>query len=72
MNTSDAHGSSFLGGNWTTDFVIHIYNHEDDVPSQLLPQSLCGKSCTWAHDRPIVQIVGTNEPNNAQQAKQGA
>ena len=28
---------------------IHICNHENSVPSRL-PQFLCDKSCTWAHD----------------------
>ena len=27
-----------------------MYNHENDVPSRLSPQWLCGNSCTWAHD----------------------
>ena len=26
------------------------YNHENNVPSRLSPQWLCGNSCTWAHD----------------------
>ena len=25
-------------------------NHENNVPSRLSPQWLCGNSCTWAHD----------------------
>ena len=24
--------------------------HENNVPSRLSPQWLCGNSCTWAHD----------------------
>ena len=33
--------------------IIYIYicNHENNVPSRLSPQWLCGNSCTWAHDR---------------------
>ena len=30
--------------------IIYIYNHENNVPSRLSPQWLCGSSCTWAHD----------------------
>ena len=41
------------------------------MPSQLSSQWLCGNSCTWAHDVPS-HIGGTNEPKNAEQAKQGA
>ena len=29
---------------------IYIYYHENNVPFRLLPQCLCGNSCTWAHD----------------------
>ena len=29
--------------------------------SQLLPQWLCGNSCTWEHDVQL-HIAGTNEP----------
>ena len=29
---------------------MYIYNHENNVPSRLSPQWLCGNSCTWAHD----------------------
>ena len=29
---------------------IYICNHENNVPSRLSPQWLCGNSCTWAHD----------------------
>ena len=29
---------------------IYIYNHENNMPSRLSPQWLCGNSCTWAHD----------------------
>ena len=28
---------------------IYICNHENNVPSRLSPQWLCGNSCTWAH-----------------------
>ena len=38
------------------------YNHENNVvPSRLLPQWLCGNSCTWAHDVRL-HTAGTNEP----------
>ena len=49
----------------------HIFYHENNVPSRLLPQWLCGNSCTWAHEVRL-HIAGTNEPKSAQQAKQGA
>ena len=29
---------------------IYICNHENNVPSLLSPQWLCGNSCTWALD----------------------
>ena len=29
---------------------IYVCNHENNVPSRLSPQWLCGNSCTWAHD----------------------
>ena len=29
---------------------IYICYHENNVPSRLSPQWLCGNSCTWAHD----------------------
>ena len=50
---------------------IYICNHENNVPSRLSPQWLCGNSCTWAHDVRF-HIAGTNEPKSPQQAKQGA
>ena len=31
-------------------YYIHICYHENNVPSPLSPQWLCGNSCTWAHD----------------------
>ena len=46
---------------------IYICNHENNVPSRLSPQWLCGNSCTWAHDVRF-HIAGTNEPKSAQQA----
>ena len=52
-------------------YIIYICNHEDNVLSRLSPQRLCGNSCTWEHDIRL-HIAGTNEPKNAQQAKQGA
>ena len=53
--------------------IIYMYicNHETNVPSQLSPQWLCGKLCTWTHDARL-HIAGANEPKIAQQAKQGA
>ena len=30
--------------------MYYICNHENNVPSRLSPQWLCGNSCTWAHD----------------------
>ena len=41
------------------------------MPSQLSPQWFCGNSRTWAHDVWLL-ITVTNEPKNAQQARQGA
>ena len=41
------------------------------MPSGLLPQWLCGNSCTWAHEVRL-HIAGTNKPKSAQQVKQGA
>ena len=29
---------------------MYVCNHENNVPSRLSPQWLCGNSCTWAHD----------------------
>ena len=29
--------------------IIYMYNHENNVPSQLSSQWLCGKSYTWKH-----------------------
>ena len=46
-------------------------NHENNVPSWLSPQWVCGNSCTWAHDVRL-HIASTNEPKSAQHAKQGA
>ena len=51
--------------------MLYIYNHENNVPSELSPQWLYGNSYTWAHDVRL-HIAGTNEPKSAQQAKQGA
>ena len=31
-------------------WVQYVCNHENNVPSRLSPQWLCGNSCTWAHD----------------------
>ena len=53
------------------DSKFYAEFHENNVPSRLSPQWLCGNSCTWAHDVPS-HIAVTNEPKIAQQAKQGA
>ena len=45
-------------------------NDENNVPSRLSSQWLCGNSFTWAHDVRL-RIAGTNKPKSAQQAKQG-
>ena len=50
---------------------IYICYHENNAPSQLSPQWLCGNSCTGAHDVRL-HTAGTNEPRSAQQTKQGA
>ena len=49
--------------------VIYIFSHENNVPSRLSPQWLCGNSCTWAHDVQL-HIAGTNELKSAQKAKE--
>ena len=49
----------------------NICYNENNVPSRLSPQWLCGNSCTWAHDVRL-HIAGTNELKSAQKAKQGA
>ena len=49
----------------------NICYHEKNMPSRLSPQWLCRNSCTWAHDVRL-HIARTNEPNSAQQARQGA
>ena len=36
---------------------MYICNHENNVPSRLSPQSLCGNSFTWAHDVWFVHYV---------------
>ena len=38
--------SNLTEARWASD----ICNHENNVPSRLSPQCLCGNSCTWAHD----------------------
>ena len=40
---------------------VYICNHENNLPSRLPPQWLCGNSYTTAHDIQL-HIVGTNEP----------
>ena len=42
-----------------------------NVPSRLLPQWLHGNSFAWTHDVRL-HIAGNNEPEKAQQGKQGA
>ena len=44
---------------------------ENNIPSWLSSQWLCGNSCTGAHDKRL-HIAATSEPKSAQQAKQGA
>ena len=46
-------------------------NLENNVPSRLSPQWLCGNSYTRAQDARL-HFTGTNEPKSAQQVKQGA
>ena len=41
------------------------------MSSRLSPQWLCGNLGTWAPDV-LLYISDTNEPNSAQQVKQGA
>ena len=55
------------------NIYIYIYtcNRENNVPSRLSPQWLCGNSYTWAHDEQL-HTAGTNEPKSIQQATQGA
>ena len=50
---------------------IYICNYENNVPSQLSQQWLCGNSGTWVHDVRL-HVVGSNELKSAQQAKQVA
>ena len=50
---------------------VYICNHENNVPSRLSPQWLCGNSWTWEYDL-WLHIAGTNEPKSVQQAKPGA
>ena len=33
-----------------------ITSHDNNVPSQLSPQWLCGNSCPWAHDVRFINI----------------
>ena len=40
---------------------IYIWNHENNVPSRLLTQRLCGNSCIWAHDLRFNMLVPTNQ-----------
>ena len=61
--------SNFTEARWAS--YAYRCNHENNAPSRLSPQWLCGNSCTWAHDVRL-HIAGTNEPKSAQQAKQGA
>ena len=49
----------------------YIFNHENNVPSRLYPQWLCGISGTWVHDIRL-HIASTNELKSDQQAKQDA
>ena len=45
----------------------NICYQDNYVPSQLLPQWLCGNSCTWLHDVRL-HIAGTNETKSAQKS----
>ena len=49
---------------------IYICSHKKNVPLELSPQWLCDNSCTWAHDA-WLHVTGNNEPESAQQVKQG-
>ena len=44
--------------------VSRIYSYENNVPSWLLSQWLCGNSPAWAHDARL-HIARTNEPKSA-------
>ena len=44
--------------------VSRIYSYENNVPSWLLSQWLCGNSSAWAHDARL-HIARTNEPKSA-------
>ena len=35
---------------------MYICNHENNVPSRLSSQWLCGNSCIWAHDVTHAQV----------------
>ena len=41
-------------------YIVYICNHENNVPSRLSPQWLCGNSCTCAHElhKTILVITG--------------
>ena len=41
-------------------YIYAIMNHENNVPSRLSPQWLCGNSCTWARDV-LLHIAVTND-----------
>ena len=44
---------------WNHSFryvLIYICNHENHVPSRLLPKWLCSYSCTWAHYVKCAQV----------------
>ena len=48
--------SNLTEARWTQ----YICNHENIVLSRLLPQQLCGNSCTWEHEVRL-HIAGTSE-----------
>ena len=41
-----------------------MYTHENNGPSYLSPQCLCGNSCIWSHEdmKSMVTHCCTNEP----------
>ena len=51
--------------------AYYICNHENNMHSRFSAQWFFGNSYTWADDVRL-HIAFKNEPNNAQEAKQGA
>ena len=53
VNVNNREDCSVRYGSLITSYIyiyIYICSHDNNVPSQLSPQWLCGNSCTWAHD----------------------